>query len=84
MYLQCMIGDHPRHWVQWLPWAEFIYNLAYQTSLRTPPFRVVYGWESPTMPTYTVGTARVSAVDQQLVECDEFLAEVHDRLEQAQ
>jgi hypothetical protein len=83
MYLRCMIGDHPRHWVQWLPWAEFIYNLVYQTSLQTSSFRVVYGREPPTMPTYTVGTARVSTVDQQLVERDEFLAEVRDRLEQA-
>jgi hypothetical protein len=42
MYLRCLTGDRPRQWVQWLPWAEFYYNLAYQASLKMSPFRVVY------------------------------------------
>jgi hypothetical protein len=42
MYLRCFTGDRPRHWVQWLPWAEFYYN-SFQSSLRATPFRIVYG-----------------------------------------
>jgi hypothetical protein len=42
MYLRCLTGDHPRQWLHWLPWAEYTYNTAYQTSLRDTPFRVVY------------------------------------------
>jgi hypothetical protein len=47
MYLCCLIGDRPRQWLQWLPWAEFCYNSAYQSSLRTSPFRVVFGRDPP-------------------------------------
>jgi hypothetical protein len=30
MYLHCLTGDHPRQWLCWLSWAEYIYNTAYQ------------------------------------------------------
>lgn len=30
MYLRCLTGDRPRHWLEWLPWAEFCYNSSYQ------------------------------------------------------
>jgi transposase InsO family protein len=33
MYLQWLTGDRPKQWMQWLPWAEFVSNTAYQTSL---------------------------------------------------
>jgi hypothetical protein len=42
MYLRCFTGDRPRQWLRWLPWAEYTYNTAYQSSLRETPFRVVY------------------------------------------
>jgi len=29
MYLRYLIGDRPRQWLRWLPWAEFIFNTAY-------------------------------------------------------
>jgi hypothetical protein len=45
MYLRCFTDDHPRQWLRWLPWAEYMYNTAYQSSLRDTPFRVVYGWD---------------------------------------
>jgi hypothetical protein len=84
MYLCCLIGDRPRQWLQWLPWAEFCYNSAYQSSLRTSPFRVVFGRDPPSVRSYEPNTTRVPAVAQQLAERDEFLAEIRDRLEQAQ
>jgi hypothetical protein len=43
MYLRCLTGDRPRQWLRWLPWAEYLFNTAYQNSLRDTPFRVVYG-----------------------------------------
>jgi len=84
MYLRCLTGDRPRQWVHWLPWAEFCYNSSYQASLKTSPFRVVYGWDPPILRAYKQGEARLPAVEQQLLERDEFLAKVWDRLEQAQ
>jgi hypothetical protein len=76
MYLRCLTGDRPRQWLQWLPWVEFCYNSAYQSSLRTSPFRVVFGRDPPSVRSYKPGTTGVPAVAQQLVERDEFLAEI--------
>ncbi|KAJ1264897.1 hypothetical protein BS78_08G037100 [Paspalum vaginatum] len=84
MYLRCLTGDCPRQWLQCLPWAEFYYNSSFQASLGTSPFRVVYGWDPWTFRPFKPNSATLPAVEQQLVDRDEFLAEIHDRLEQAQ
>jgi hypothetical protein len=84
MYLRCLSGDRPRDWLRWLPWAEFCYNSAYQSSLHTSPFQVVYGWESPSVRAYTAGEAHLLAVQQKMEERDEFLMEIRERLHQAQ
>ena len=78
------MGDRPRQWIRWLPWAEFCYNTSYQASLKTSPFKVVYGRDPPVIRAYEAREARLPAVEQQMLERDEFLAEVRDRLEQAQ
>lgn len=84
MYLRCLTGDRPRQWLCWLPWAEFGYNSSYQASLKTSPFRVVYGRDPPTIAAYGPGDCKLPVVEQQMMERDEFLVEVCDRLEQAQ
>ncbi|WVZ98121.1 hypothetical protein U9M48_043599 [Paspalum notatum var. saurae] len=95
MYLRCLTGDRPRQWLQWLLWADFCYNSSFQASLGMSPFRVIYGRDPPTLQqydghlrqrsTYYDGaSARLPAVAQQLRDRDEFLAEIRDRLEQAQ
>ena len=83
MYLRCFTGDRPRHWLRWLPWAEYTYNTAYQTSLRDTPFRVVYGRDPPTIRSYEPGDTRVAAVAKTMAEREEFLGDVRYRLEQA-
>lgn len=84
VYLRCLAGDRPKSWLRWLPWTEYFYNSSFQTALKTTPFRVVYGRDPPTLLSYQPGLARTVALDQQLVEQDEFLADVRDRLLQAQ
>jgi hypothetical protein len=83
-YLRCFTGDRPREWLRWLSWAEYTYNTAYQSSLCDTPFRVVYGRDSPSIRSYEAGDTRVVAVAKTMAEREEFLAEVHNRLEQAQ
>jgi hypothetical protein len=83
MYLRCLTGDRPRNWLEWLPWAEFCYN-SHQQSLKTSPFEFVYGRPPPSIRTYAPGDARLPVVDRAMRDRDEFLAEVRDRLEQAQ
>jgi hypothetical protein len=84
MYLRCFTGDRPRHWLQWLPWAEYTYNTAYHSSLRDTPFRVVYGRDPPSIRSYEPGDTRVDDVAKTMEEREEFLADVRWRLEQAQ
>lgn len=47
MYLRCFIGNRPRKWEDWVPWAEYCYNTSFHSSLHTTPFQVVYGREPP-------------------------------------
>jgi hypothetical protein len=84
MYLRCLAGDWPRQWLQWLPWAEYCYNTSFHSSLRSTPFKVVYGREPPSLRAYTPSEAHLSAIHQQLMECDEFICQVREWLEQAQ
>jgi hypothetical protein len=84
MYLRCLTGDRPRQWLRWLPWAEFIFNTAYQSSLQDTPFRVVYGRDPPSIWSYEPGDTRVAAIARSMEEREEFLADIHYRLEQAQ
>jgi hypothetical protein len=84
MYLRCFTGDRPRQWLRWLPWAEYVYNTAYQSSLRETPFRVVYGRGPPSIHSYEPGETRVDAVARNMEERKAFFADVRYRLEQAQ
>jgi hypothetical protein len=84
MYLRCFTGDRPRQWLRWLPWAEYIYNTAYQSSLHETPFRVVYGRDPPSIRSYEPGETRVVAVAQEMEDRATFLDDVRYRLEQAQ
>ena len=84
MYLRCLAGDRPRQWLRWLPWAEFVFNTAYQASLRDTPFRVVYGRDPPSIRSYEPGDTRVAAVAKSMEEREEFLSDIRYCLEQAQ
>jgi hypothetical protein len=84
MYLRCLMGDRPCQWVWWLPWVEYLFNTAYQSSLWDTPFRVVYGHEPPSIRSYETGDTRVQAVAKTMEEHEEFLADIRYRLEQAQ
>ncbi|WVZ95693.1 hypothetical protein U9M48_041425 [Paspalum notatum var. saurae] len=84
MYLRCLTGDRPREWLRWLPWAEYIFNTAYQSSLRETPFRVVYGRDPPSIRSYEPGETQVAAVAKTMEERTEFLEDICGRLLQAQ
>jgi hypothetical protein len=84
MYLRCLTGDRPRQWLRWLSWAEYLFNTAYQSSLRDTPFRVVYGRDPPSLRSYEPGDTRLPAIAKSMAERAKFLAEMRGRLEQAQ
>jgi hypothetical protein len=64
--------------------VEYCYNTSYQTTLKAMPFEVVYGCAPPALLLALPGSMWVAAVDQQQRDRDIFLAEVRDRLLQAQ
>jgi hypothetical protein len=68
MYLRCLTGDRPRQRLQWLPWAEYVFNTAYQSSLRDTPLRVVYGRDPPSIRSYELGETRVADVARTMEE----------------
>jgi hypothetical protein len=76
MYLRCLARDHPKTWLQWLPWAEYCYNSSCQTAIKCSPFKVVYGRDPPSLLSYQLGAACVAAVDKRLMNRDEFLDEI--------
>lgn len=82
MYLRCLAGDRPRFWLQWLPWAEYCFNTSYQSALCTTP-GCLWPASSNLAVLYTEA-AKVVAVDQQLSDRDDFLADIRDHLLLAQ
>jgi hypothetical protein len=84
MYLRCVTGDRPRAWVDWLAWAEYCYNTSYHSALRATPFEVVYGRPPPPILPVDPATARTEAAGELIRARDEMLAEVRQRLVQAQ
>jgi len=59
-------------------------NTSYQRVIQTSPFEVVYGRPPPTLLSYEPGSSGLEAVDRSLLERDEFIMEVKDRLQLAQ
>jgi hypothetical protein len=47
VYLHFLVGNMPRSWLRWLPWAEYFFNTSFQTALKATSFEVVYGWAPP-------------------------------------
>ena len=84
MYLHCFVGDQPRQWVDWLPWAEYCYNTFHHSSIGMTPFQVVYGCEPPRLLSYDPGSTHLDEIDRSLQERDALLAEIHLPLQQAQ
>jgi hypothetical protein len=84
MYLRCLTGDRPHDWLWWLAWVEYCYNSSFQSSLRTTPFKVIYGRDLSSMLSYSPREVRLSTMQAQLRDRDEFLIEVRDRLKQMQ
>ncbi|GMY29210.1 Transposon Tf2-12 polyprotein [Fagus crenata] len=84
MYLRCFTSDKPKQWVRWLCWAEFCYNTSWHSAIKRTPFEVVYGREPPTLLQYVPGTAKVAAVEEELMQRDEVLKGLKDNIKLAQ
>lgn len=71
-------------WLEWLPWAEYYYNTTFHSTLSTTPFQVVYDRPPPVMLSYEPTSAHTMTMDTLLQDHNTFLADICDRLLQAQ
>ncbi|GJU55049.1 putative mitochondrial protein [Tanacetum coccineum] len=55
-YLRCFTSDTPKKWAMWLSWAEYWYNTSFHSSIKTTPFKALYGQDPPRLVFY--GTAQ--------------------------
>ncbi|KAL4388984.1 hypothetical protein GQ457_09G026490 [Hibiscus cannabinus] len=84
MYLRCMANEDPGKWEQFLDWAEYWYNTAFQSSAGMTPFRALYGRDPLTIVNYLEGGATNIHVDRALRDRDEILRVLKHNLLQAQ
>lgn len=84
MYLHCFASAKPKQWVKWLSWEEFCYNTSWHSTIKQTPFEVVYGREPPSFLAYIPGTAKVAAVEEELIRRDQVLEDLKENLKAAQ
>ncbi|GJT60682.1 ty3-gypsy retrotransposon protein [Tanacetum coccineum] len=79
-YLRAMVSDQPQHWVRLLPWAEYSYNTSFHSSIGMTPYQAVYGRVPPAIIPYPLGSSKVAAVEESLVERDALLRQLKHNL----
>jgi hypothetical protein len=84
MYLRCFTFDTPKMWYKVLPWAEYWYNTALQTSTGMTPFKALYGRDPPSLTRYNYNATDPIPVQEQLTERDTLLARLKSQLLKAQ
>ncbi|GKB51033.1 ty3-gypsy retrotransposon protein [Tanacetum coccineum] len=84
LYLRFFVFDNPKAWIDFLPWAEFWYNTAFQTSIGVTPFKVVYGRDPPSVITDSFYDDTPDDVIEQLKKRDALLAQLKINLGRAQ
>nr|GEV63184.1 Ty3/gypsy retrotransposon protein [Tanacetum cinerariifolium]GEV63232.1 Ty3/gypsy retrotransposon protein [Tanacetum cinerariifolium] len=84
LYLRCFVSDNPKAWIEFLPWAEFWYNTAFQTSIGVTPFKVVYGRDPPSAITRSFCDDTPDDVIEQLQKRDALLAQLKINLGRTQ
>ncbi|GKA13866.1 ty3-gypsy retrotransposon protein [Tanacetum coccineum] len=84
LYLRCFVFYKPKALVDYLPWVEFWYNSALQTSIGVTPFKVVYGKDPPSVITRSFGDDTPEDVIDQLQQRDALLDYLKINLGRAQ
>jgi hypothetical protein len=83
-YLRSFVGDKPTSWVDWLPWAEWWYNITFHLATQMTPFEAVYGYPPPRVSSYLPGSSPVHLVGTTLKDRDTLLRLLRENLLQVQ
>lgn len=83
-YLRSFVGDNPRQWSRYLPWAEWHYNTAWHSAIKMSPFEAVFGRAPPSLADYLAGSSSVAAVDEILKDRSQLLVSLRENLQRAQ
>ena len=83
-YLQYLTRHKPRHWPDWLSWAEFWYNTNYSSATKMTPFKALYGHDPPILLKGTTIPSAVEEVNKLTADRDNMLAELRSNLLKAQ
>lgn len=83
-YLCCITSDAPHSWSKWLPLAEWWYNIAFHSAIKSTPFEVVYGQPPPVHLPYLLGESSSFVVDHSLQKQQEIITMLKFHLLQAQ
>ena len=67
-----------------MPWAEFSYNMIFQSAASMTPVEAVNGRTPPTLKQFLPGEIKVPAVEEELIMHDHNLGLLKKNLEQAQ
>jgi len=66
--------------VKWIPWAQYWYNTTWHSSTNITPSQALYGRPPPTLLSYIPNTAKLQAVEDELVATDITLQLLKDNL----
>lgn len=69
-YLQAFLHNQPSSWGIPLIWDEWSYNTSRHSSMGVSPYEVTFDKKPPSIPQYIVGTSKIEAVDDFLVNKD--------------
>ena len=83
MYLRCYTQQNPRDWYKLLPWASYWYNTEFQSVIRMTPYKAVFGKDPPQVIKYSASPSNTPLVQQQLLECDDLIAQLKLNLARA-
>lgn len=80
-YLRCFVHQNSRRWEEFLPWAEYWYNMTYHASTKYSPFEIIYERRPPQLKSYPSEGSPNAEVDRELFERDILLRELKHTLE---